>query len=348
MGKKGGHGRAGGKRNEPRGGGGNAAAKRSLPELRESVGKRQDVGLPQLGKYSKKMEKVLQNQHKRQFDSERPGKKRKVQEGDDGADAPMETGDMKSQLALLMLAANSSKNEYEAKQEFVEENALEIAAASNRSRENSKRRFWKEFQKVVKVSDVLLEVLDARDPLGCRLSDVEKTIDSQYAGKKHFVLVLNKVDLVPKENVIKWLDYFRVEGIPIVAFSAAGGGKAAAQETSSSKDHTDPHHRCVHHLFDVLKKFQRTEAGGRRHITVGIIGFPNVGKSSVINALKRERVVGVGNTPGFTTTAQEVTLQGHVKVVDCPGMRSAFTLFGTETTAVKKSGLVALGRNRLS
>ncbi|KAJ9436478.1 hypothetical protein DIPPA_24225 [Diplonema papillatum] len=65
MGKKGGHRRAGGKRNEPRGGGGNAAAKRSLPELRESVGKRQDVGLPQLGKYSKKMEKVLQNQRAR-------------------------------------------------------------------------------------------------------------------------------------------------------------------------------------------------------------------------------------------------------------------------------------------
>jgi nuclear GTP-binding protein len=39
-------------------------------------------------------------------------------------------------------------------------------------------------------------------------------------------------------------------------------------------------------------------------ITVGIIGYPNVGKSSLINSLKRERAVGVSSTPGFTKTTQ--------------------------------------------
>jgi nuclear GTP-binding protein len=45
-----------------------------------------------------------------------------------------------------------------------------------------------------------------------------------------------------------------------------------------------------------------------------------VGKSSVINALKREAVVAVGNTPGFTRVAQEVQLSSTVKILDCPGI----------------------------
>ncbi|OWK50217.1 Guanine nucleotide-binding protein-like 3-like protein, partial [Lonchura striata] len=81
--------------------------------------------------------------------------------------------------------------------------------------EASLRHFGRELRKVLAASDVVLEVLDARDPQGCRSPRLEAALRPQ----QRLVLVLNKIDLVPRDVVAAWLKHLRAE-FPTVAFKA--------------------------------------------------------------------------------------------------------------------------------
>jgi nuclear GTP-binding protein len=72
-------------------------------------------------------------------------------------------------------------------------------------------------------------------------------------------------------------------------------------------------------LLNLLKNYCRIE-DLKKTITVGIVGFPNVGKSSIINSLKRDKVAGVSSTPGYTKGLQEISLDKNIKLLDCPGV----------------------------
>ena len=186
----------------------------------------------------------------------------------------------------------------------------DTAAAGSGARmrgEGSLRAFYKEFSKVVESSDVVIEVLDARDPLGCRCLEVERFVRKSGA-EKRLVLLLNKIDLVPKQVVQRWLKYLRAE-LPTVAFKSSVAGDAASYGDSLGAET----------LLSLLKNYARNK-NIKTAVTVGIVGLPNVGKSSLINSLKRTRAVNVGGTPGVTRAAQEVSLDKHVKLLDSPGV----------------------------
>ncbi len=167
---------------------------------------------------------------------------------------------------------------------------------------------------------MLLQVLDARDPLGSRIHpSVEDAILSH--SDKRMVLVLNKIDLVPKEVVGSWLTYLR-RSHPTIAIKASSvwGSTTIEDEAASANSATV---LGMDGLLQLLKNYARTGGTGGKSkttIVVGIIGYPNVGKSSIINALKRTRSVGVSPRPGFTTSMQEVVLDRNVRLLDSPGV----------------------------
>jgi len=140
------------------------------------------------------------------------------------------------------------------------------------------------------------------------------------------VFVLNKIDLVPREVLQKWLDYLRKE-YPTIAFKASTQKQNKLSRTHDMGPAENApkgflkNDTCLgaDSLIKLLKNYSRSE-DIKRAITVGIIGYPNVGKSSIINSLKRVRAAKVGSTPGMTKQSQEFQLDKNIKLLDSPGI----------------------------
>ena len=212
-----------------------------------------------------------------------------------------------------------------------EEDPDAVAAANQAARRalsfapSNQRAFHKELSTVLKSADVLLEVLDARDPMGCRCIPLEDAVLAKCRGKR-VVLILNKVDLVPADVTQRWLTYLR-QYFPTLPFKAAtqhGGAKREIAHASRSGavgklDSYSGEAYGGDGLLQLLKNYSRS-VGMKTAITVGIVGYPNVGKSSLINSLKRAKAANVGATPGVTTVAQTIALDSKVKLMDCPGI----------------------------
>ena len=87
------------------------------------------------------------------------------------------------------------------------------------------KRIWNELYKVIDSSDVVIHVLDARDPLGTRCRAIEKYLKDE-APHKHLVFVLNKCDLVPTSIAVS--DYFAITSKPHSPLSSQGSFRACA------------------------------------------------------------------------------------------------------------------------
>ncbi|GAB1310567.1 GTPase required for pre-60S ribosomal subunit nuclear export and maturation [Madurella fahalii] len=183
----------------------------------------------------------------------------------------------------------------------IEEEDFSVATAKEAifSKGQSKR-IWNELYKVIDSSDVILHVLDARDPLGTRCRHVEKYLATE-APHKHLVFVLNKIDLVPSSTAAAWIRVLQKDH-PTCAMR------------SSIKN---PFGRGS--LIDLLRQFSILHKD-RKQISVGLIGYPNVGKSSIINALRGKPVAKVAPIPGETKVWQYVTLMKRIYLIDCPGI----------------------------
>ncbi|GLA05587.1 GTPase required for pre-60S ribosomal subunit nuclear export and maturation [Aspergillus niger] len=162
------------------------------------------------------------------------------------------------------------------------------------------KRIWNELYKVIDSSDVVIHLLDARDPEGTRCRSIEKYIREE-APHKHLIFVLNKCDLVPTGVAAAWVRHLSKD-YPTLAFHASinnSFGKGS--------------------LIQLLRQFSSLHSD-RKQISVGFIGYPNTGKSSVINTLRKKKVCTVAPIPGETKVWQYVTLMKRIYLIDCPGV----------------------------
>ena len=185
--------------------------------------------------------------------------------------------------------------------------------------QNSRRAYLKTLRKVVDKADVILHVLDARDPMGTRSKAIEEMVATHM--NKRIVFVLNKSDLVPKEILQQWVAYLR-RNHPTVLFKSntqqqRDNLSRDSGKVSKSDDVGDTSHAVgAEEIIQLLKNYARngnaSSSGSHSIISVGVVGFPNVGKSSFINSLLRRRVVSVSSTPGHTKALQEVSTRAFV------------------------------------
>ncbi|XP_034553811.1 guanine nucleotide-binding protein-like 3 [Notolabrus celidotus] len=191
---------------------------------------------------------------------------------------------------------------------------------------SSKQYLCSELNKVITASDVVIEVLDARDPLGCRCPQLEEAV-LQSDGKKKLLFLLSKIDLVPKENVESWIQRLQKE-FPVVAFKASTQLKdktmrskksrfvASNQVLDRSRGAACFGSSC---LTELLSRFAANLEEDAT-LKVGVVGFPNVGKSSLVNSLKGILACNAGVQRGITKSMQEVHILKNVKLIDSPGV----------------------------
>jgi len=132
------------------------------------------------------------------------------------------------------------------------------------------KRIWEELYKVLDSSDIIICILDSRDPMGTRSYHLENHI-KKNCPHKHIVLLLNKCDLIPTWLTSRWVKYLSNE-YPTIAYYASVN-KAFGKGP----------------LINLLRQFDKFHKD-KQTISVGFVGYPNVGKSSVINSLKKKKV----------------------------------------------------------
>lgn len=154
----------------------------------------------------------------------------------------------------------------------------------------------------LKLVDIILELLDARIPKSSRNPDIADIT----AGKPRIVL-LNKCDLADVGETARWVDAMKAEGTVATPVDCASGAGVAALP------------KMIRGALD--EKIKRDAGRGMsRPLRAMVLGVPNVGKSSLINRLGKNKKAKVEDRPGVTRARQWVVVSDGLELMDTPGV----------------------------
>ncbi|RHZ82976.1 hypothetical protein Glove_101g16 [Diversispora epigaea] len=250
---------------------------------------------------------------------------------------------------------------------FLEENEEVILTPFERNLE-----VWRQLWRVIERSHLIAQIVDARNPLFFRSTDLEKYV-KEVDDKKKNLLLINKADLLTINQRRAWADYLESKGIRYIFYSALESVNSKQEvdklkeekenesdfemEENFSKDNSqektinqtpgiiqaenkidkkdeeenepetedsiiDPRIRIAtaEELSSLLITETQEQADPNHKLTIGLVGYPNVGKSSIINSLLGEKRVSVSSTPGKTKHFQTINLSSSLILCDCPGL----------------------------
>ena len=261
---------------------------------------------------------------------------------------------------------------------------------------------WRQLWRVIERSDLVVQIVDARNPLLFRCEDLEKYV-KEVDPEKNNLLLVNKADMMTVKQRRAWVDYFWKAGINFRFFSAelareqneARGlfeeeiDEEVSADDAEEVDNTDelpdesrqlpiheaeeddeqttenqrinsPNERAsvdegdptriltTDELEELFLQHTPDEVvdqhGTPRKTSIGLVGYPNVGKSSTINALIGAKKVSVSATPGKTKHFQTIHLSDRVILCDCPGL--VFPNFATTKAELVCNGVLPIDQLR--
>lgn len=161
----------------------------------------------------------------------------------------------------------------------------------------------RQIQASLKLVDAVAEIIDARIPVSSRNPDLDSIIQN-----KPRVVLMNKCDMADPSSTQKWINYFKNNGIVAIPIDCKTGRGI---------------NKFVSSVNEVLKeKIEKQKAKGLLNPTVRvmIVGIPNVGKSTFINRISKNRKAKAEDKPGVTRGNQWFTINKGFEVLDTPGV----------------------------
>jgi large subunit GTPase 1 len=223
---------------------------------------------------------------------------------------------------------------------------------------------WKQLWMTVEKGQILFQIVDGRNPLYYRCPDLENYI-KEVDTNKEIILIVNKADLMNEDLRKNWADYFKTHNIKYVFFSAVneiekmekGENITESEKIDQSDYRIFTRNELIQYIKEIGETIQKEEKSiennnnksknqSNNALMVGFIGYPNVGKSSIINVLMKTKKAGVANIPGRTKHYQTLFLPEEpnlnissksICLVDCPGL--IFPSFTTSKADMLVNGI---------
>jgi ribosome biogenesis GTPase A len=189
-------------------------------------------------------------------------------------------------------------------------------ATESKKMQKQRGKYPELLKKIIDSSDIILEVLDARFIKETQNREIESKIKEQ---KKEIIYVLNKSDLIAGGKLHGLKDFKILQpNIPI-----------SCKERRGIRELRDK-------IKAISKKIETPADSKFNKITVGVIGYPNTGKSSMINLLIGRTSAPVGSQAGFTKGIQKLKLSQGIMLLDSPGVIPESEYSSSDKTALAR------------
>jgi len=173
---------------------------------------------------------------------------------------------------------------------------------------------WDLVKRIITESDLVLEILDARFVELSRNEEVERLIEE--VGRP-MIFVINKKDLISKEKIREQVDKLREKGeVVFISTKKKGDEKILLYKIKKVFKKYGKREVVVRGKFDPKPKYRVAVAD----IVVGVLGYPNVGKSSIINFLAHKKKAKVSKKSGATHGIHWINVNKEIKLIDSPGV----------------------------